>query len=81
MPPLIYFIIFFFYEQTNSFFLRKRKKQLEVEYAKYCDEIVKYWKKFEHGKIKVDWEDIDKIAEKTARFISRMEKLVEDIEK
>ena len=58
-----------------------RKKLLEAEYAKYCDEIVKYWKKFEHGKIKVDWEDIDEIAEKTARFISRMEKLVDDIEK
>ena len=56
-----------------------RKKLLEEEYAKYCDEIVKYWKKFEHGKIKVDWEDIDEIAEKTAIFISRMEKLVDEL--
>ncbi len=58
-----------------------RKKQLEPEYAKYCDEIVKYWKKYEHGEIKVDWEDIDDIAEKTALFVSRMEKLMGEIEK
>ena len=54
-----------------------RKKLLEPEYAKYCEEIVRYWKKCEHGKIKANWEDIDEIAEKTARFISRMERLVE----
>jgi len=56
-----------------------RKKLLEPEYAKYCEEIVRYWKKCEHGKIKVDWEDIDEIAEKTARFISRIEKLMEGL--
>ncbi len=58
-----------------------RKKQLEPEYPKYCEQIVKYWKEYEHREIKVDWEDIDEIAEKTAKFVSRMEKLMEIVEK
>ncbi len=56
-----------------------RKSLLEPEYAKYCDEIIKYWKKYEHGEIKVDWEDIDDIVEKTTLFINRMEKLMGEI--
>ena len=58
-----------------------KKKMLEPEYVRYIDEIVKTWKDYEHGKIKViTGEQLDKMLEHAGRFIRRMEALMDEIE-
>lgn len=55
------------------------KGLLEPEYVKYSQEVFSYWKRYEHGESKIHWEDIDDYAEKTSRFIMRMQRLVQDL--
>jgi len=55
------------------------KGLLEPEYVKYSQDLFNYWKKYEHGEDKLHWEDIDDFAEKTARFIVRMQRLTQDL--
>lgn len=55
-------------------------KLLEPEYVRYCDEIVKYWKDYEHGNIKeIPGKKLDEMLEKVVRLVERMESLMEDL--
>ncbi len=57
-----------------------KKGDLEPEYVRYADEIIRYWKDYEHGKIKdIKGENLDRMLENSGRFIRRMEDLMEDI--
>jgi hypothetical protein len=55
------------------------KDLLEPEYARYVHDICVYWKSYEHGESKIHWGDIDDFAEKTMRFIVRMQRLTQDL--
>ncbi|MFQ6009524.1 MAG: hypothetical protein ACE5J7_00150 [Candidatus Aenigmatarchaeota archaeon] len=58
------------------------KGMLEAEYVRYCDDMVKLAKQIEHGeKKKIEGKDIEAALDKTARFVERMEKLMEKLTK
>ncbi len=67
-------------DQLRIHFVRKRK--LSPEYVKYYEDVIKTWKKLEHGEIKImDPEKIDEIVEKATRFVEKMEELMEKLGK
>lgn len=56
------------------------KGLLEPEYARYADEIIRYWKDVEHGKIKeIPGSNLDECLEKGVHFVSRIERLMGEI--
>lgn len=56
------------------------KGLLEPEWPRYCDEVVKYWKKYEHGELKeVSGEKLDELLEKAVSYVKRMERLMEEL--
>ncbi len=54
-----------------------KKGMLKESDVKDCEYVIRTWKDFEHGKKKVEWEEVDKIFEKTARFVEKVEEMVE----
>jgi len=59
-----------------------KKGMLEQEYVRYVDDIVKYFKDIEHGKIAdITGEDIDHAMDRCIRIIDRAELLINEIEK
>ena len=54
-----------------------RKKKLEPEYVRYCEDVIKYEKAVEHKKIThISGADLDVLLDKAVRFVERMEKLM-----
>ncbi|MBI3412891.1 MAG: hypothetical protein HY051_02305 [Candidatus Aenigmarchaeota archaeon] len=67
-------------DQLRIHFVRKRK--LSPEYVKYYEDVIKTWKKLEHGELKIIRpEKIDELVEKATRFVEKMEELMQRIEK
>ncbi|MBI4176867.1 MAG: hypothetical protein HY516_00710 [Candidatus Aenigmarchaeota archaeon] len=65
-------------DQLRIHFVRKRK--LSPEYVKYYEDVIKTWKKLEHGELKIlKPEKIDELVEKATRFVEKMEELMQKI--
>lgn len=63
-------------DQLRIHFVRKRK--LSPEYVKYYEDVIKTWKKLEHGELKImPPEKIDELVEKATRFVEKMEELMQ----
>jgi len=69
-------------KQIRKVFVEK-EKMLEKKYADILDEIVlKYYKGFEHGKIKeISGKELDKLLKNTEDYLKRLKELREQIEK
>jgi len=60
----------------------KKEKILEEEYVKILENIFKYFKDIEHGKIKeVKGKDIDKLLEDSKKYLNRIQKLFTQLDK
>ncbi|MDD5193187.1 MAG: nucleotidyltransferase domain-containing protein [Candidatus Nanoarchaeia archaeon] len=74
------------HKETPAEFRRifvEKEKMIEKKYADILEEIViKYYKGYEHGKIKeVDGKTVDRLLKDSEDFLERLRKLREDIEK
>lgn len=59
-----------------------KQEVLEPEYGRYCEEIISYWKKVDHGEVKeVPGKKLDDLLEKGALFVARIERLMGEIGK
>lgn len=62
-------------DKLRIHFVRKRK--LEPEYVRYCEDVIKYAKAVEHKEIThISGKDLDLLLDKAVRFVERMEKLM-----
>lgn len=58
------------------------KEFLEAEYVRYYEEVFGYMKAVEHGEVQhISPEEIEKLFDKTEKFVERMEKLMEELGK
>lgn len=54
-----------------------KKRMLESEYIRYCQDVIKYAKAVEHKEIThISGEDLDALLGKAVRFVERMERLM-----
>ena len=59
-----------------------KKKLLEPEYARYCGDVIKFWKDVEHGKItEVSGQKLDEMMSKGLFFVGRIERLLQEMPK